>query len=69
MHLSLSLLLTHPPTHPPTPVSGLIMAEKALISSTIRGTDWAYLLLLYLIVNLSRFLGIFLFFPTLSRGK
>lgn len=44
------------------------MAEKALISSTIQGRDWGYLFLLYLIVNVARFLGVFLFFPTLARG-
>ena len=49
-------------------VSGLIMAEKALISSTIQGRDWGYLFVLYLIVNLARFIGVFLFFPTLARG-
>ncbi|GAB5037945.1 sodium hydrogen exchanger partial, partial [Nannochloropsis oceanica] len=49
-------------------VSGLIIADKALISSTIRGTDWLYLIILYLIVNVTRFIGVFLFFPSLARG-
>ncbi|EWM21970.1 salt overly sensitive 1 [Nannochloropsis gaditana] len=49
-------------------VSGLIMAEKALISETVQGRDWGYLFLLYLIVNATRFVGVFLFFPTLARG-
>ena len=41
-------------------VSGLIMAEKALVSSTIQGADWVYLVILYLIVNLTRYLfGLF----------
>jgi NhaP-type Na+/H+ or K+/H+ antiporter len=42
-------------------VSGLIMAEKALISSTIQGIDWAYLVILYLIVNATRYLFSHLF--------
>jgi hypothetical protein len=44
------------------------MAEKALVSETILRRDWGYLFLFYLILNATRFVGVFLFFPTLARG-
>jgi NhaP-type Na+/H+ or K+/H+ antiporter/CRP-like cAMP-binding protein len=49
-------------------LSGLIMAEKALVSSTVRGVDWAYLLLLYVILNVTRAFGVAVCFPVLARG-
>ena len=46
----------------------MIMAEKALVSSTVTGVDWLYLLLLYLILNVTRAFGVLVCFPVLARG-
>ncbi|GAB5036345.1 sodium hydrogen exchanger partial [Nannochloropsis oceanica] len=49
-------------------LSGLIMAERALVSATVHGVDWAYLLLVYVILNITRAFGVLICFPVLVRG-
>jgi NhaP-type Na+/H+ or K+/H+ antiporter len=49
-------------------VSGLIMAERGLRSPSITEKDWWYMLVLYVVMNLARLVGVAAAFPIFKRG-
>lgn len=45
------------------------MALRGLVSDYIVARDWGYMFCLYLLMNILRFTGVFVFYPVLRRGS